>query len=254
MLIIVLSINAQSNHRSVGVNEYINSIDLKDSLNWQFVMGSSDYDTNYGIYAKIENQIEKKLKKFTFKIINYKGIIRLGIYKVIPNPTNGKIYVLIQGLNNTDESNPINYNVQIPNNKVLEVEKILIPMFHINNELKKKLDDWENTILNPSTPVQVKKALRDSINNNTIFFFKRENKNRILRRELGAIQYYQPTYSFNSSSQFAEDTSNEERIIDSLITITDKNKFLDKSYRITNSVLDTEFFYSDGKYILIILF
>ena len=83
--------------------EYKGNLILKSDLNWQEVYSSQNYGTFYSIYMKFDaredddNAQVVTLSNIRFSIINYKGVLNIGIDNVTvkEDPDNGVIVFMV---------------------------------------------------------------------------------------------------------------------------------------------------------------
>ena len=199
--------------------EYITNIDINNRLEWQLVLGSYNYDTNYGIYIKFGEDFVKKTRQIKFKIINYKGSTKLGIKDVIVWK-NGKgekrINVHVQALNSNRETNWIDYNDPLDERELIVVERVLIPMFTVSDKLQKEFETGKTKITNK--------------------YFQKKLEHWNGKKEKKTI--YSTAFADNLTKQEKQELRNK------LTELQLKNieQILEAYY----SLIDTEFFYIDG--------
>lgn len=124
---------------------------------WQSVYFSQLYGTSFGLYAKIIfNKKERTIDKISLRLINYKGVINLGIKSATYNSKRKRIRVeenyskvdnkyinvisiklVIQGLNKTTKVNDIIIDFKLPEgteNHYLEIDRSLCSMTEKKDE------------------------------------------------------------------------------------------------------------------------
>ncbi len=128
------------------VQEYSSTIDLTDNRK-QLIMAGQNYQTNYGIYAKIDmakssmGEGYKTLKNVEFEIVNYKPTYFIGIDSIIVSTTKAldgltfKIYTRALSDKTTFSlsENELK-NIHFENGSYLHSGRILNPMFPKINE------------------------------------------------------------------------------------------------------------------------
>ncbi len=120
--------------------EYIGNINLSNQDDYQAIYASQLYGTFFSVFGKFtcskSDKDEYILEKIAFKIINYKGVINLGISNVkgiyeIPND-NGiiqkTINIEVQALNTADEFELDCTGVKLKKNELFIAERTLKPM------------------------------------------------------------------------------------------------------------------------------
>ncbi len=69
------------------MEDFVHYINLKDKVNYQVVYSSQVYGTFFSIYSKFDAELNETtneflINKIDFKLINYKGILNMGITNV----------------------------------------------------------------------------------------------------------------------------------------------------------------------------
>lgn len=126
--------------------EYSSTIDLADSRK-QLVMAGQNYQTNYGIYAKIEmvnsvlGEEYRTLKNIDFEIVNYKPTYFIGIDSVVVSTTralDGLTFIIYTRALSDKSTYNLGKNelknIHFENGSYLHSERILNPMFPEINE------------------------------------------------------------------------------------------------------------------------
>lgn len=120
---------------------YSSSIELNDDRN-QLIMAGQNYQTNYGIYARIKAAPSNKgknyrlLENISFEIVNYKPTYFMGIDSiVVARATNGKQFMLKIFTKAMSENNTYDLTkedlkgLHMENGSYLHSERTLNPMF-----------------------------------------------------------------------------------------------------------------------------
>jgi len=126
--------------------EYSSTIDFTDSRK-QLVMAGQNYQTNYGIYAKIEmvnsvlGEEYRTLKNIDFEIVNYKPTYFIGIDSVVVSTTralDGLTFIIYTRALSDKSTYNLGKNelknIHFENGSYLHSERILNPMFPEINE------------------------------------------------------------------------------------------------------------------------
>lgn len=120
-------------------NVYINTVIISKEEGWREIYSSQNYGTFYAVYINFEASIEESsnplitLKNIQFKIVNYKGILNLGIENAKVFRPVGKnyleIHVTLQAMN-AKRLFKFNEEVSFKKNEIpaLEIKRELIPM------------------------------------------------------------------------------------------------------------------------------
>lgn len=176
--------------------EYSSTIDLTDSRK-QLVMAGQNYQTNYGIYAKIEminsvlGEEYRTLKNIDFEIVNYKPTFFIGIDSVVVSTTRAldkltfKIYT--RGLSNKStfslSENELE-NIHFEEGSYLHSERILNPMFP-------EFDSKGNPILRADGSVKSKSDNGEAFD---FEFFYKDGQLVVPKENYDRLQFSKETY------------------------------------------------------------
>ncbi len=118
--------------------DFSGAINLKNEQGFQEIYSSQNYGTFYSIYISFDSEKDETdekiilLKNIKFKIVNYKGIINLGIVDVMWNP---KITREEVGFKIMVEGMAKDKTFLFPTNKVFKIDTSRFSKFVIEREL-----------------------------------------------------------------------------------------------------------------------
>jgi len=208
----------------------IATIEYNGYQGWQFLLASQNYDTTYGIYVKFYVDKETGKKKAKFRILNYKGKIRLGIYKVFTYQRSGLKYIdiLVQGLNRNYITNEQDFDFEFKPNEILNVERYLIPMFLLPPDLNKKIEN----------DIKAGKPCPDDIFCKKYSYISDNQKVEIIWAASYALIPNNQTYRklLSKIKKYLKKCPDEANL----------RNTIKKSIEAFSSIVDTEFFHIDG--------
>ncbi len=130
----------------------IGNVNLHNTSDYQLIYSSQLYGTFFNLYAKFDASLNGDIytiKTISLKVINYKGIVNIGISRASqllpdPNDTNGHVLNLeVQALNGNTDVELKNLNYAIKRGENLNVDRKLIPMHTNGNPMNNSLFDEE---------------------------------------------------------------------------------------------------------------
>jgi len=141
-----------------NIKDYQGTIFLKNNLGLQEIYSSQNYGTFYSIYMSFDcerNICEDSkivtLKNLQFKIVNYKGLINLGIVNIIPKPkSSDKEYVFEIEVEGAVSRRSYNLSKEKPMYSTIEIDLDKFKHIIIQRTLLKMSSFNEN--INPNDP------------------------------------------------------------------------------------------------------